>query len=202
LAKDSSLSRLLEQNRVALTDLSRKSSAWFESHARDIARTNTNLRAENLMRGDQTMKTNRIVPGDMIMFIYDAKHKETLPYWDRFPLVFPYKTVTGGFYGLNLHYLPYVMRARLMDKLMVFSNDMRLTDNTRLKLKWELIGSFSQFAPAQVCVKHYLYSQVMTPFKKIHAQDWATALLLPVEQFQKQSKNAVWAQTKTTIRKM
>jgi hypothetical protein len=198
LAQSSSFEKLLEQHRIGLSDLRNKSATWFDTRAKDLLTSNKNLRAENLMRGGK--RVSNIIPGDMVMFIYDAKHKATLPYWDRFPLVFPFKTVQDGFYGINLHYLPYVMRARLLDRLMVLSNDIRLTDSTRLKLSWQTLQGFSQFKPAQVCVKHYLYEQVKTPFKKVHAQDWATVVTLPTEQFQNQGKQAVWLDSKRTIR--
>jgi hypothetical protein len=49
--------------------------------------------------------TNRIITGEMYLFAYDPKTKEDLPYYDRFPLVFPFRKVKGGFYGINMHYL-------------------------------------------------------------------------------------------------
>ena len=44
--------------------------------------------------------------GQMFLFAYDAKHKDTLPYYDRYPLIFPFKKVNDGFLGINMHYLP------------------------------------------------------------------------------------------------
>ena len=54
----------------------------------------------------------------MNMFFYDPKHKDTLPYYDRFPLSVIIGPAKGGFYGLNLHYLPPVLRAKMLDALM------------------------------------------------------------------------------------
>jgi hypothetical protein len=119
--------------------------------------------------------------------------KDELPYYDKFPLVFPYKKVPGGFMGLNMHYLPYQARVVLLQRLMDFATDATLTDNTRLKLSWKLISGVSQFKWAEACVKHYLNSHVRSTFRKIDAPDWATAMLLPVEQFVGASKNQVWA---------
>lgn len=41
--------------------------------------------------------------GGMFLFGYDPKHKKTLPYYDRFPLVIPVDEAEGGFVGLNMH---------------------------------------------------------------------------------------------------
>ena len=43
--------------------------------------------------------------GVMNLFGYDAKHKATLPYYDKFPLIFPIEPAKGGFIGINFHYL-------------------------------------------------------------------------------------------------
>ena len=128
--------------------------------------------------------------------MYDAKNKDTLPYWDKFPLVFPFRAVKGGFYGLNLHYLPYRLRAILMDRLLQFSNNSKFDESTKLRYSWDLISSASKFSLAKPCVKHYLMTQVKSPFVKIHSADWTTALMLPVERFVGASASAVWAESK------
>jgi hypothetical protein len=43
--------------------------------------------------------------GIMNLFGYDPKHKDRLPYYDVFPLIFPLEPAKGGFIGLNFHYL-------------------------------------------------------------------------------------------------
>ena len=59
----------------------------------------------------------------MFMFIYDPKHKDTLPFYDTFPLVFPIEIYSDSFLGINLHYLPPVLRAKLMDALYTTANN-------------------------------------------------------------------------------
>jgi hypothetical protein len=125
--------------------------------------------------------------------VYDAKDKDTLPYWDKFPLVLPYKKVAGGFMGLNLHYLPYQPRVMLLQRLMEFATDKNMNENTRIRYSWSLIGGVSKFKWAEPCIKHYLTDHVKSTFRKIDAQDWATAVLLPVEQFVGATKTKVWA---------
>ena len=91
----------------ARTDSAR---AWY----RDRART-TRIQPQTLIKSDRERLTSRVMIGRMYHFFYDPKHKKTLPYYDRFPLIFPFKSVRGGFLGINLHYLPLRLRAKLMD---------------------------------------------------------------------------------------
>ena len=50
----------------------------------------------------------RAFVGRMYFYHYDPKYKDTLPVWDKFPLVIPMEMYDDGFLGLNIHYLdPY-----------------------------------------------------------------------------------------------
>ena len=61
--------------------------------------------------------TGRVSFGALNMFIYDPKLKNKLPYYDTFPLVLPLERYRDGFLGINFHYLPYALRARLLSRL-------------------------------------------------------------------------------------
>ena len=192
MSKESKLTRLLDQSSLTVADLQRRSADWFVGKVNSFSNVR-NIREETLMRGDQKDKRSDVRPGDLYLYIYEAKHKATLPYWDRFPLVFPFQTTPTGFYGLNLHYLPYAYRARILDKLLGYTTDKSMSEETRLKIKWQTISQFSQFTPAKVCVKQYLYSQLRSPLKRIHPEDWVSAMFLPMERFQSATAQEVWA---------
>jgi hypothetical protein len=199
MAAQSTLAKIFEKHPYELSQLRNKSVAWFQSQLRDL-RTVSTRTPQALMRGDQESKGTRILPGTMIMYVYDPKHKDTLPYYDQFPLGLPFKLVPGGFYSLNLHYLPYNLRALLLDRLIQFKTTPGLDEKTRLKFSWQLIDGVSKFAAAKPCVKHYLYDHVRSPFKAINAQDWATAIMLPVEQFSGATPQEVWRDSVKIIR--
>lgn len=199
MAEKSSLLKIFEKHPYELRQLRNKSSAWFTERVRDLRYVGLKT-PQNLMRGDEQSKGTKILPGTMIMYIYDPKHKDTLPYYDMFPLGLPFKLVPGGFYSLNLHYLPYNLRALLLDRLMEFKTNSNLDERTRLKFSWQLIDRFSKFAAAKPCVKRYLYDHVRSPFKAIHASDWATAMLLPVEKFVNATPQEVWRDSLKIIR--
>lgn len=172
-----------------------KSMRWYQDKMRDMSASVT----PNKLLRIQNQLTNRIQVGSMYMYIYDPKLKETLPYYDTFPLVFPYKKVPGGFYGINLHYLPYGLRFQLLQRLFDLATDTTITDSTRLVMSWKVLSASSKFAAVTPCVKHYLDAHVMSRFLQIPPKDWATAVMLPVERFVGATKNKVWRDSRGMI---
>lgn len=165
-----------------------KSKTWFQQQALLLSRTRIN--DKRLFSEQKT--TTRMIPGNLYMFIYDPKMKETLPYYDTFPLIFPYAVTKEGFMGLNMHYLPYFQRIQLMSRLMQFATNKNYDENTRIKYSWSLIAGASKFAVAANCIKHYLASHVRSPFIEIPATQWHTCMMLPVERFVGANKKTVW----------
>jgi hypothetical protein len=98
---------------------------WF----RDTAKKTRSVTEGKLLQSREAL-TNRLEVGKMFLFSYDPKTKADLPYYDTFPLIFPIKKLPDGFLGLNLHYLPYILRAKLMDLLYAYVSDPKLDDNT------------------------------------------------------------------------
>lgn len=134
--------------------------------------------------------------GKMYFYYYNAKTKDKLPYWDRFPLVLPIEQYSDGFLGLNLHYLDYESRAILLDNLMEFKNNNANDYSTYLRLSYNMLGGIKKYKKARHCLKRYLFGYVQSNFIEIYADEWNTAIFLPVERFQKKSKYEVWVDTK------
>ena len=168
-----------------------KSYTWYRNQVRNLG---SGLTGSQLLKNEKL--SNRVVPGEMYLFLYDPKHKDTLPYYDMAPLVFPFKRMPDGFLGINLHYLPYLARFNLLKALSKLSNDKRLTIEGRLQLSWSLLNSSSQLYAGTACVKHYLNGQLRSRFLKINSNDWITAAMLPVENFKNAKKEVVWQDTK------
>jgi hypothetical protein len=168
---------------------------WYREQAKSFSRINE----KSFMSGDRDRLTERPLVGNMYFFYYDAKHKETLPYWDRFPLIFPYKKVPGGFMGINLHYLPLQLRAKLMDALYDVSNNDKYDETTRLRLSYSILDGASKFRHFKPCVKHYLTGQVRSRFLYVYPSEWDVALFLPLERFQGASKTKVFSDSRKMI---
>jgi hypothetical protein len=168
---------------------------WYRDAARDFGSVNE----KSLMRSDRNRLTANPQVGSMYMFYYDAKHKDTLPYFDRFPLIFPFKKVDGGFMGINMHYLPLQYRAKLMDSLYDLTTNERYDERTKLELSYKLLNSAGKFRYFKPCVKHYLTGQLRSRFMYIYPSEWDMALFLPLERFQGASKTKVWSDTRRAL---
>ena len=148
---------------------------------------------------DKDRMASRPMIGGMYMYEYMAKGRKTLPYYDRMPLIFPFKMVKGGFYGLNMHYLPLPLRAKLMDALYETTNNKAYDETTKLKINYQILTKASKFEPFKPCVKRYLTSQVQSRFMYVYPSEWDIALFLPTERFTGATKSQVWAQSKKKI---
>lgn len=167
----------------------KRSLDWYQLQVKAL--TSAARNPNKLMQNAPDL-TTRIMPGKMYMFFYDAKLKEKLPHWDMFPLVLPFRKVPEGFYGINLHYLPYGMRFKLLGSLHRYATDDKLNEETRVRINWEILLNLSGIAPVKSSVKHYLDEHVQSRFLNIKYPDWVAASLLPVERFVGASKQEVW----------
>lgn len=198
MATTPTLLDVFKKNQYNLDEAALKSKAWFSQQVLLLSRQRITPNRIMADGSNNSLKSN-ILPGNLYMYFYDPKLKKELPYYDRFPLVLPFRSVQGGFIGLNLHYLPYQMRVVLMDRLMQFKTNNKMDSTTRLKLSWSLIDNASKFAWAKPCVKHYLLPHVRSPFKLISPNDWGTAMMLPVERFVGASNEVVWKESRKKI---
>ena len=199
MAKKSTLLDVFEKNQYDLKTAVTKSRAWFEQQV--LIMTRQQLTPQRVLNGNPEQLVTTIMPGHLYMFVYDPKTKAELPYYDRFPLVFPFRKTPDGFIGLNMHYLPYPLRITLLDSLLTYASNQRFNETTRLKYSWALIDGMSKYAAAKPCVKQYLMGHVRTQFRQVESNNWATAMLLPVERFVGASKQEIWADSRKIIRK-
>ena len=148
-----------------------KSYGWYRRQVNSM----TTPGAKSLVsKGKATMRPKY---GIMNLFGYDPKHKATLPYYDKFPLIMPLEAAKGGFYGLNFHYLPYGARVAFLRQLSKYASDSKYDKKTRYQLP-NLSGTYYKKT-----VKHYLFNQVRTSFLNITADEMAIAIFLPVAKF-------------------
>lgn len=151
-------------------------SDWFYGKARSAAGYRKNI-VNNVDR-----ERDNAVIGKMYFFYYDPKTKDTLPVYDKFPLVFPIERYGDGFLGLNLHYLAQNERAALLNSLSKFKTNNRLDKYTKLKLSYDLLSATKRMASAtRPCIKRYLFNHVRSRFVEITADEWDKAIELPVE---------------------
>ena len=134
--------------------------------------------------------------GRLNLFGYDPKLKKTLPYYEVFPLVLPLEGITGGFMGMNFHYLPPLLRMRLLERMQARATDRDFDSNTKFDVTYDDVKRLNIVKPT---IKKYLYSYVQTGFLRINADEAATAIFLPVQRFKKASETKVYADSRRFI---
>jgi hypothetical protein len=169
---------------------------WYRQQAGKIK--NGRVGEESLTK-DKSRREKSAGPGSMYFFGYDAKHKDKLPYYDRFPLIFPIGPAPGGFLGINLHYLPPRLRAQLMDALYSTVSNDKLDSSTKLRISYDILKGASKFKLFKPTIKHYLSKQVRTDFVYVAPSEWDIALFLPTAQFVGASKNKVYSDSRKII---
>jgi len=172
-----------------------KARSWYMDELKDIK-----VPSRKLFNDPEARGRGRLLPGRLFMFFYDPKYKDTLPYYDRFPLVMVVDKAPGaGFYGLNFHYLDYRRRAILMERLLQYKNNNAFDQSTRLRLSYDMLKKASKLRTFKPCFKHYLPGQVRSQVREIPAEYWETVLFFPSEQFKKASKQSVFADSRKVI---
>jgi hypothetical protein len=183
---------------------------WFRAAAMQIQVTNPEV-AQRYLVGRKNIA--RIMPitsmdqrytGRMVMFKYDAKTKDKLPYWDSFPLVLPLRFIrdkeSSGFLGLNLHYLPPTLRAKLMDSIYTIYQDRQLDEGRKLNLSYDILNNSARHRWFKPCVKRYLYSHIRSRFNLVDPAEWDFVMMLPLAKWQKASEGKVYADSIRKIR--
>lgn len=170
---------------------------WFRNTAKNINNVNRTRLMTDKNNQVNTITANSI--GKMYMFFYDPKTKETLPFYDIFPLVFPIELYNDGFLGINLHYLPPPLRAKLMDALYTTASNNKYNDTTKLQISYDTLRSAARFSYFKPCIKRYLFSHVGGNFLNVQPENWDTALMLPTERFVGANKDSVWKDSKSKV---
>jgi len=167
-----------------------KSTQWYRDKIKEFGKPG----AMDLIRDGK--RNNKPFFGRLNMFFYDPKLKAKLPYYDTFPLVLPLEPYSDGFLGINLHYLPMTLRLKLLDRLVDFSNNTKFDESTRLAVDYSKLKKLSIIKPT---LKRYLAGRVKTQFRRIDADEFTVAALLPVQRFKKASAAEVYADSRKMI---
>lgn len=167
-----------------------KSTQWYKDKIKEFGKPG----AMDLIRDGK--RANTPFYGRLNMFFYDPKHKKTLPYYDTFPLVLPLEFYSDGFLGINFHYLPIPLRIKLLDGLVDYSNNNNFDESTRLVVDYSKLKSLNIIKPT---LHRYLAGQTKSQFRRIDADEFTVAALLPVQRFKKASAAEVWKDSRSMI---
>ena len=167
-----------------------KSTQWFRDKIKEFGKPG----AMDLIRDGK--RDNKPFFGRLNMFFYDPKHKKKLPYYDTFPLVLPLEPYSDGFLGINFHYLPMTLRLKLLDRVVDYSNNTKFDESTRLAVDYSKLKNLNIIKPT---LKRYLAGRVKTQFRRIDADEFTVAALLPIQRFKKASASEVYKDSRSMI---
>ena len=189
-----------EAFRAGITPRTKESQNWFRRKVQNMRGLNRRalMREEELEQRGPNVAKQKTGIGDMYMYFYDAKNRATLPYWDAFPLVIIVGPAKGGFYGLNLHYLPIALRARFLDELMKVTNNKAFDETTKFQTRYSMLQRSAKMRFFKPCFKHYLTSQIEGRMAYVPPPEWEIATFLPTAQFQG-NKGQVYKDSRSMI---
>lgn len=179
-----------ELQKSGYTAGTRRARDWLRAKIGELSPT-----PATILKDKQRLKNTQFI-GGMFFFYYDPKTKDSLPYYDRFPLVIPIERYPDGFLGLNLHYISPKQRIILLDKLSVFLNNDDYDETTKFRLRYHTLKNASRIFEGTPCIKRYLYKHVDSRFLEIPAEEWDIAALIPYEYFIGATKNKVYADSR------
>ncbi len=116
-----------------LTPRTNKARAWLRSKVKDLS-----VSSSSLMRENNRLKDKSVI-GKMYFYFYNPKLKDSLPYYDRFPLTIPMEQYQNGFLGLNLHYIHPKQRITLLDKLSETLNNDKYDETTKFRINYDYL---------------------------------------------------------------
>jgi hypothetical protein len=183
--------------RTGVINSGKASREWFRSAARSVR----GVSSDKLFREASPVNlidSGRLTlgqSGKMLLYSYDPKHKKTLPYYDRLPLIFITSLAKGGFYGINLHYLPPKQRAQLFDIIVGIIDKNKNNPKRVNMLTWKMLKRASKYPLYKPCIKRYLFGHVRSKMYTVPREEWDMTLMLPIEKFEKLSKRKVFEES-------
>lgn len=138
-------------------------------------------RARNKLLSNSSNRNQKIEYGHMYFFRYDAKTKETMDYWDEYPLIIPFGVKGNLMYALNLHYIPPRIRAGVIDMF-------RQKDGTLVPLEStiKILADDPIFKPA---IHSYYPNLIVSDIQLIEPDDWENIIFLPLANFRSDKKS-------------
>ena len=85
---------------------------------------------------------------------------------------------------------------KLLDRLVDYSNNTKFDESTILQVDYQSLKNIRLIRPT---IHKYLSGYTKSQFRRIDADEWTIATLLPVQRFKKASASAVWKESRSMI---
>lgn len=141
---------------------------------------------------------NSIKPGQFkklqlgypVLFKYDAKWKDKLPYWDALPNPIVLAKYPDGFLGLSLHYVPWAKRLQLADRLVRATKNKNRITYGDIKSAWNSLRLPVGFA--YLIIRRYLVSHIKSDIKYFTWEDYRPIVMNTKGKWRKASEQEVF----------
>lgn len=143
----------------------------------------------------------RFTPGSIYLFGYSPKTQVELPYYDLFPMVLLLDYTDNGFLGLNFHYLDPMSRQVFFNRLVEYLNDedFDTNPNAYFDIGYAALKATKELSYYRPTIKRYYYKNIVTKVTEVPPIYWKFMLFLPIERFKKETKEAVWKDSRKKI---
>ena len=177
---------------------------------REIAQEEDSLNPNQLLQG--TGKTKRLLSGRLYMFNYrNPIAKNTLPYYDMFPvvLVINHRPSKNYFQGLNFHYLPPKYRAEILDELYRYminegaeGDSISRTIRARLspRVDYEFMKKRRSMMSFKPLWRRYNLDRVIGQYLYVPPKAWDVITMMPLARFRKRGINSIYMDSLTERR--
>ena len=194
---ESKLTQLANARPADMQMGSKKSLEWLSQKIAELRGT-SNIPAG--MSRERFRQVDNFRLGKLYCFYYDPKGKESLPYYDRFPMVLAIEKYNDGFLGLNLHYLPFNYRLAFLGKLLKFAVQGEPGEIDRLRVTYDILVASKRIKEFRPCIKRYLAGHIQSKILAIQPNEWDVAAMLPLQQFKGAKAQEVWQESLEQIR--
>ena len=195
---ESKLTQLANARPADMQIGSKKSLEWLSQKIAELRNT-SNIPVG--MSRERFRQVDSFRLGKLYCFYYDPKGKESLPYYDRFPMVLAIEKYNDGFLGLNLHYLPFNYRLAFLGKLLKFAVQGEPGEIDRLRVTYDILIASRRLKEFRPCIKRYLSGHIQSKILAIQPNEWDIAAFLPLQQFRGANSEKVWQESLEEIRK-
>lgn len=167
---------------------------WLASN---LSKIKSQMRPYAFIDSSKTItKRSEMTPGRMVFYGYDPKTKDSLDFWDDFPIVVILHPKPKGFLGLNLHYIPPDMRAYFLNDLIDYVDDPNWDayNNYKalIKVTYPILKYTRKMYPFKNCIKRYLFNHIVSDIAFIPSAEWKSVPFFPLDQFQGATREDVW----------
>lgn len=134
--------------------------------------------------------TNRLKLGHLLLFYYPMpKYEQQLPYFDALPLMVLLGYNGTHLHGLNLHYMPYLWRINVAERLMRSLRNKKRIRYKDIAQAW--IDAKMPVGMLKLCYRTYLINRISSSIKIFNYDTYKPVIVNVLPQFKKENSSNI-----------